>query len=251
MAVLAAAVCPHPPLLVPAVSAGAAPEFDALRITCLDVVSRLVDHVPDVVVVVGHSPSPVDADETAAGSLAGFGIDVQVGAAGPTGGPSLPLALVIGAWLLDQADWTGRRRYVGVPDTTTSDDAAALGAGLADGDDRIVVLVMGDGSARRSTTAPGYLDSRAALFDATVASALATADPVALLALDATLAVDLLAAGRASWQVLGGIVRADGAATGRSWTGDLVADVAPYGVGYLVATAYPEPAVGSDRGLQA
>jgi len=66
-------------------------------------------------------------------------------------------------------------------------------------------------------------------------------DFAALLALDAGLAVDLLAAGRASWQVLGGLISADTAATGRWWTGDLIADVAPYGVGYLVATACPEP----------
>lgn len=245
MAVLAAAVCPHPPLLVPAVAAGAAPELDELRVSCLDVVGRLVALVPDVVVVVGDSPSDLHADETATGSLAGFGIDVHVGRAEPgrPTEPTLPLALVIGAWLLDRAGWTGRRRYLGVPDTATSDDAAALGAGIVEGTERIAVLVMGDGSARRSTAAPGYLDSRAAPFDATAASALATADASALLALDAALAIDLLAAGRASWQVLGGLISADTAVSSRSWTGELIVDTAPYGVGYLVATAFPEPAV--------
>jgi hypothetical protein len=243
VALLAAAVCPHPPLLVPAVAAGAAPELDDLRIACLDVVRRLIDLAPDVVVVVGDSPTQVHADETAVGSLAGFGIDVCVGATTrvTSAVPTLPLAHVVGAWLLDQMGWSGRRRYIGVPNTTPSADAGAVGAALAADDQRIAVLVMGDGSARRSTTAPGYLDPRAALFDATVASALATADFAALLALDAGLAVDLLAAGRASWQVLGGLISADTAATGRWWTGDLIADVAPYGVGYLVATACPEP----------
>lgn len=246
MPVLASAVCPHPPLLVPAVAAGAALELDELRSSCRAVVRRLLKTEPDLLVVVGDSPSAVDTDETAVGSLAAFGIDVRVGALtrGRMGEPSLPLALVIGAWLLDQAGWTGRRRYLGVPDTAASDDAAALGADLGRGEERVAVLVMGDGSARRSTTAPGYLDSRAALFDATVADALATADADALLSLDPTLGVELLAAGRASWQVLGGLIRADASTTGRSWTGELLRDVAPYGVGYLVAMAYPEPATG-------
>lgn len=246
MAVLAAAVCPHPPLLVPEVAAGAAPELDELRILCLDVVRRLIDLAPDVVIVVGDSPSDLRADETAGGTLAGFGIDVRVGADGHgpwPGAPTLSLALVIGAWLLDQAGWSGRRHYIGLPDSTTAGDAFGLGAEFAGGDHHIAVLVMGDGSARRSTTAPGYLDSRAAVFDATAASALATADPSALLGIDAAIARELLAAGRASWQFLGGLIGADKATNSRSWTGDLVADTAPYGVGYLVATAVPEPAV--------
>ena len=244
MALLAAAVCPHPPLLVPAVAAGAAPELDDLRVACLDVVRRLIDLAPDVVVVVGDSAIPVDIDETAVGSLAGFGVDVRVGATtGITSAePTLPLALVVGAWLLDQVGWRGGRRYVGVSNTTTSAAAAALGADLVAGSRRTTVLVMGDGSARRSTTAPGYLDPRAEAFDAEVAGALATADAAALLSLDAALAVDLLAAGRASWQVLGGLISADASGTDRCWTGDLVADIAPYGVGYLVAMASPEPA---------
>jgi hypothetical protein len=250
VAVLAAAVCPHPPLLVPAVAAGAAFELDALRSACAAVVRRLVDLEPESVVVVGDSPVAIDADESAFGSLAGFGVDLRVGAAAdgsPSAGaasarPLLPLSLTIGAWLLDQAGWNGPRRYRGLIDTTTSEDAAALGAALAVGSERVAVLVMGDGSARRSTTAPGYLDERAALFDATVASALATADTAALLSLDAGLATELLAAGRAPWQVLGGLISADESTSGRSWTGDLLVDVAPYGVGYLVATACPEPA---------
>lgn len=250
MAVLAAAVCPHPPLLVPAVAAGAAFELDALRIACAAVVRRLVDFEPETVVVVGDSPVALDEDESAFGSLTAYGVDVRVGAPADSStsadaesvGPPLPLSLTVGAWLLDQAGWSGPRRYLGLMDATTSEGAAALGAALAVDAGRVAVLVMGDGSARRSTTAPGYLDARAALFDATVASALATADAAALLSLDADLATQLLAAGRASWQVLGGLISADASTSGRSWTGDLLADVAPYGVGYLVATACPEPA---------
>jgi hypothetical protein len=90
--------------------------------------------------------------------------------------------------------------------------------------------VMGDGSACRTERAPGYLDERAVGFDAEVARALAEADTGALSRLDPVLAAELLAAGRAPWQVLAG------AARGGRFTGALLADEAPYGVGYLVAT---------------
>jgi hypothetical protein len=242
VALLAAAVCPHPPLLVPAV-AGASPELDDLRAACLAAVQGLLDRAPELVVIVGDAASVVDADQTASGSLAGFGVDVRSGDP-PPAVPALPLSLMIGAWLLDAAGWTGRRRYLGLPDSTSSSEAAASGAQLAADPDRIALLVMGDGSARRSSTAPGYLDPRAAEFDATVATSLTGADAPALLALDADLAHDLLAAGRASWQVLAGAISADSAAAGHRWTGELLLDVAPYGVGYFVTTAAPEPAAG-------
>jgi len=41
---VAAAVCPCPPLLVPAVAAGAAPELDAARKACADALGVL-EHV--------------------------------------------------------------------------------------------------------------------------------------------------------------------------------------------------------------
>ncbi len=174
---LAAAVCPHPPLLVPEVAAGAAPETDDLRAACRAAVATVA---PYETVVVGGSAQ----------------------------------ALEIGASLLP-----GARTVL----------APADGASLV-ADDDLALLVMGDGSARRSAAAPGYLDPRAARYDAVVATALRDADPAALLALDASLADELLVAGLAAWQVLAG------AARGGTWRGDLTYDAAPYGVGYFVAT---------------
>src|SRR5690606_505434 len=95
---------------------------------------------------------------------------------------------------------------------------------------RVALLVLGDGSACRSVRAPGYLDERAAPFDAAVSAALASADTGALLGLDADLARRVRAAGRAAWQVLAG------AAEGAGLSGALRYDDAPYGVGYLVAS---------------
>jgi hypothetical protein len=130
-------------------------------------------------------------------------------------------AVGIGAWLLPSA------RQVVVPRDLSPALAAALGETLARDD--VALLVMGDGSARRSPAAPGYFDERAEPYDAHVARALRDADPEALLAIDPAADDALLVAGRAAWQVLAG------AARGRTFTGDLRYDAAPYGVGYFVA----------------
>ncbi|NEE35811.1 hypothetical protein G3M53_61660, partial [Streptomyces sp. SID7982] len=59
--------------------------------------------------------------------------------------------------------------------------------------------------------------------------ALGSADLDAIAALDATLAHELKAAGRAPWQLLAGAARDAGLA------GRLLYEDAPYGVGYIVA----------------
>jgi hypothetical protein len=88
---------------------------------------------------------------------------------------------------------------------------------------------MGDGSARRTLKAPGYLDPAAVPFDAAVSAALAQGDPEALAAIDAAEGERLLAAGAPTWRAVGA------ALTGRRVVARLHADEAPYGVGYLVA----------------
>ncbi len=94
---------------------------------------------------------------------------------------------------------------------------------------RVALLVMGDGSACRTLKAPGYLDERAADFDARATEALGSADLDALAALDVALAHELKVAGRAPWQLLAGAARDAGLA------GRLLYENAPYGVGYTVA----------------
>jgi len=99
--------------------------------------------------------------------------------------------------------------------------------------------VMGDGSARRSLKAPGYLDPRAAAFDADVKQAVRTGDLGALLRLDQALARDLMATGRPAWQVLAGAMGELVPVTEVLYCGD------PFGVAYLVACLQP----GSARSL--
>src|SRR5215467_8195999 len=87
----AAAVCPCPPLLVPEIAAGAAPELDAARTACADALGVLAASRPDLLVVVGpaeQSGRGVHPQGTR-GSFTGFGVDVDVrlGAPGATGAP--------------------------------------------------------------------------------------------------------------------------------------------------------------------
>ncbi|MFJ9739248.1 class III extradiol dioxygenase subunit B-like domain-containing protein [Streptomyces sp. NPDC101166] len=233
---VAAAVCPCPPLLVPDVAAGAASELDDARAACAAAVGVLAAIRPDRLVVVGPAEEPGRGahPEGAHGSFRGFGVDlsVRLGRAVADAGPrgELPPSLAVGAWLLEHA---GRPDVpvegLGVGEPLAVERCVEVGRDIGARSGRVALLVMGDASACRTVKAPGYLDERAAPFDAAVARALGTADVEALKALDVRVARELKASGRAPWQVLAG------AAEGAGLTGTLLYEDAPYGVGYAVA----------------
>jgi hypothetical protein len=253
---VAAAVCPCPPLLVPEVAAGAAPELDAVRTAASDALAVLDAARADRLVVV--APAGAAGAGTypagATGSFRGFGValDVALPSPGPTADGAragtesraesrpdprtarrtgaLPESLAVAAWLLDRVGWS-RPVPTALAVSDGLDPAACREAGreIAAASPRVALLVMGDGSACRTLKAPGYLDERAEGFDASIAAALAAADTSALSALDASLARELQAAGRAPLQVLAG------AAEGGGLAGRLLYEAAPYGVGYFVA----------------
>jgi hypothetical protein len=234
---VAAAVCPHPPLLVPGVASGATPETAELRAAAAAAVRALVDAQPDLVVVVGSAPEMGPCDRQARGSLAPYGVDVHVGAG--TREASLSLSLTLGLWLLETHAPEAPRLLFGVHPETEPARCASFGAGLAERAPRVAMLVVGDSSARRSRKGPGYLDDRAQGFDSEVAAALAAVEPTRLLDLDVTLAEELLVAGRAAWQVLAGAAQARPASDDAPLSGDVSYAAAPYGVCYLVATWLP------------
>lgn len=222
MTVIAAAVCPATPLLCPDVAVSAN-ELGAVQGASHAAVGALVAAQPDEVVVVGEAPRTEEL--TGTWDWGGFGLAHR---APP--GRRLPRALGIAAWLLDEAGWRGRRRYLGIATTTSPAACDATGEQLRLDPAPTALLVVADGSARRTLKAPGYLDPRAEPYDDAIAAALASADGPALRHLDAALAAELLAAGRAPLQVLAG------AATGYPWTAQLLLHEAPYGVGWFVAT---------------
>ncbi|MEJ8671436.1 class III extradiol dioxygenase subunit B-like domain-containing protein [Streptomyces sp. MS1.AVA.1] len=233
---VAAAVCPCPPLLVPQVAAGAAPELDAARAACTDALGVLAAARPDLLVVVGPAEEGGHGTyaEGTPGSFRGFGVDADVRLGAESAEEpqrALPTSLAVAAWLLERTAWSDAPiEGLGVGEPLDAERCIDIGRDIAARADRVALLVMGDASACRTLKAPGYLDERAAPFDASVARALGKADVAALKELDTELARELKASGRASWQVLAGAAEEAGLA------GALLYEDAPYGVGYLVAT---------------
>jgi hypothetical protein len=209
--IISAAICPHPPLIVPTVAGGAAFEMDDLRAACGRAVGRMLSSSPRQVVIIGSDGGPL-------------GLRAYAPGAPDLPEYTLPLPLVIGNWLLDRAGVgeEARRSVVvradGTPVGAWPDVAEPTG-----------LLVMADGSARRGVKAPGYLDERAAPFDAAVTTALASSDLAFLASLDVALAGELLVGGVGPLRALAGL------AAGAAWQADVLYDAAPYGVQYTVA----------------
>jgi hypothetical protein len=239
----AAAVCPHPPLLIPEATGapGAGdPELGRLRAACDQAVAALLAGRPDLVVVVGSDPETVRAIQYPLDAVAGlheFGVPFTLG--GPPGGqhnsPVLPLSLTIGKWLLwrvSAGPGAPRAAWWGIADGAPPAECLALGRRLAALAPRVAMLAMGDGPGRRARLASGIADPEADRYDDQVAAALAAGDPGALAALDPGQDGRLFTAGRAAWQVLAG---AAGPEADR-FDADLRYRGVPYEVTYLVAS---------------
>jgi hypothetical protein len=236
--IVSAAICPSPPLLARELTGQTAP-LPELRDACATALAALLAAAPDLVVVTG--PAELTADFGHHGRL-------DLGAYAPALGsrgdePVLPLSLGIGARLLDEAGYAGPRSFRGIAVSAPPEACLRLGRQIAASapccpDQRVALLAVGDGSARRSVTAPGYLDERAAPFDEAVTHAVRDGEPAVLAALDPGLAAELMADGRAAWQVLAGALTAEGATPG-GLRGEVLYAEAPLGVAYLVAVLTP------------
>jgi hypothetical protein len=228
-----AVLCPSPPLLARELT-GRALVLPELRDACAAAVARLVKADSEVVAVVG--PGDVTATWDPDDRL-----DMSAYAPPATqdnpGTPGLPLALGLGAMLLDNAGYAGPRLLQAVQESEPPLPCLRLGASLVSAAPRVSLLVVGDGSARRGPKAPGHFDERAAPFDAEVARAISGGDMAALAALDPALARELMATGRPAWQVLAGALGIAPEA-GPPSAEILYADD-PFGVAYLVAVFEP------------
>jgi hypothetical protein len=249
MAPVAAAVLPHPPLLVPELAGTAAAELDPLRAACREALATVVA-AADLTVIVGDGPVWGVPEPSAPGSFAPYGVDLQAtlpathtdfdlpGLPTPARLPDLPLSLAAAAHLLTGLDPPPARLAAAtVPASLGPGAAAAIGRALtgaarngAAGGGPVGLVVMADLSACRTERAPGAFRAEAADFDASVAEALRTGKPTRLLDLDPALAADLMVAGRVPLQVLAGAFESEPAVGGR-----VLYEDAPYGVGYLVA----------------
>jgi hypothetical protein len=242
MAPVAAALLPHPPLLVPQLAGGAAPELDPLREACRHALAAVIA-AAHTVVLVGDGPAWAVAGPLATGSFAPYGAAVEVALPSPTalvpaGLPEpgrideLPLSLAVAAFLLQGLDERPAHLVAAtVPASLGPGAAAAIGRALAlgAGPGPVGLVAMGDLSARRTDRAPGAFHPAAAAFDAQVAQAFRAGRPGDLLGLEPGLAADLLAGGRVPLQVLAGAFEGVPGVAGR-----VLYEDAPYGVGYLV-----------------
>jgi len=239
--IVAAALCPAPPLLVRELT-GIDQVVPELRVACLAAAAELAAAIPDVIVVVGpaqqtrtwaegtlelskFAPGVRSAATKAADATPGAGSQGVLASA-----PDLPTSLGIGAWLLTEAGYAGDRILWSVGHDEPTARCADVGAEFPSVRERVALLVMADGSARRTLKAPGYLDDRSAGFDASVEHAIRDGELDLLLSIDAGLARELMASGRPAWQVLAGAMR------GRMVTSEIRYCDAPFGVAYLVAS---------------
>jgi hypothetical protein len=215
--IVAAAVVPHPPVLLPGVTGAPVPEVEELRRAASETLAAVL-RTTDSAVVVGAADvtkSWPDLEPMRSGFLG----DRETG-------ERLPLSLSVVRALLPAG---ARVEWRSVAVDAAPHDAAALGRDIAAGPEPAAVVIAGDGSARRGPKAPGYEDVRAHPFDAAVTAALAAADTRALAELDPVLAADLMVSGRAPWQVLAAACR-DGL-----WSAELGYAGDPFGVHYVVA----------------
>jgi hypothetical protein len=223
VSIAAVAFVPAAPLLVPQVAGGSARLDDPLRTACVDAVTRALSSAKPVEVVIVAPGSAGEWTQGATWDFAGFGVARRP----PDPRPVLPWQLGIGAWLVDEAGWTGRRRYVGVGEPV---GAQAPARTVRRDSGRTVVVAVGDGSGCRTERAPGHLDHRAEAFDDAVAAALAQGDAAGFDRIDDALARDLLCAGLPVWRWVSSALAGQPVATA-----EISAQVAPYGVGYFVA----------------
>jgi len=232
--ITSAAVVPSPPLLARDLT-GREVVLPELRQACAVAVGRLLARPADIVVVVGAGPQTTVWEPDGRLDLSAWGPTVgSRGGPATAGKPGLPLAVGLGVALLDEAGQVGPRLLQAIDGTATVASCLAVGAELASLGPRVALLVVGDGSARCTPASPGYFDERAEAFTADVEAALRDGDMAALAGLDATLAAELMATGRAAWQVLAGAIGPQ-----RRVPGDMLYADAPFGVSYLVAILDP------------
>jgi hypothetical protein len=237
---IAAAVCPHPPLLVPAttgVPGAAGPELGRLRAACRDAVTALLADLPDLIVVAGAAERTAEYPRQAPGRLHDFGVPLTIGADLRNTG-YLPLSLTIGKWLLSEHEMS-QAAWWGIASDAPPAECLHLGEKLAALAPRVALLAMGDGPGRRARAAPGAADPEADRYDDQVAAALAAADPAALAALDPRDDGPLFVAGRPGWQVLAGAAEAE--PSQGAFDAELRYRGAPFEVSYVVASWRRKP----------
>jgi len=227
--IVAAAVCPGAPFLIPGVAEPLVRESADLLAACTQAVRTLAHADRIVVIATGRRsiryPAGTVTSQVATSPLGRGDLAVRECR------PALAVGSIVGQALLARAFPDGVPVPVDLVETggePVTDDACAV-AGAAG---REALLVIADGAATHGDHAPGRRDDRAAPFDDGLAAALTGGDPAGLgrACADQDLARALLAA-VTPLAVLARLV-GDRPPT----AADLLFRGSPYGVGYLVAS---------------
>lgn len=219
----AVAIIPSPPLLVPELAGAAAAEVADLR----DAVLRAASALPQRWIAVGAGGAEDRVAPSAAGTFAGFGVDVPV-ALSPGAWPvtELPLCALITGWVRGQVrpDAVAEVRcYADDPDPAAI--GRALRAELDATPDPVGVLIVADGCRTLTPSAPGGHHPADAAVQQALDDALGRGDSAALTDLPASVV------GRVAFGVLSGL--AEPSAAQELYRG------APYGVGYFAGVWQP------------
>ncbi len=236
--IVAAAVCPGAPFLVPGVADRLAAESAALVAACTRAVRALAGTDRIVLIAAGRGsvvrvfPPGVDVP---ASPLCRSDVPLR---SGP--GPAFAVGSIVGRALLSQvfSNRVGASGSACVPagittvETGDDPEVARIAIGHHVGAGPVGLLVIADGAAAHGDQAPGKRDDRSAAFDDALARAFSSGDPDGLRAAcaDRDLARQLLAV-TDPLLVLADLTRAEPPPAA-----ELLYRGTPYGVGYFVAT---------------
>ena len=223
----AVAIIPSAPVLVPELAGAAATEMADLRAAVLQAAATL----PQRWIAIGVGATASRTGPDAAGTFAGFGVDVPVSlSAGVHPVAQLPLCALIAGWVRGQVQPTAAvqvRCYVDGTGADTRDIGRSLRTELDAESDAVGVLVIADGCHTLTPSAPGGYEPANIVVQNDLDNALAGGDPAAL--------VDLPAAvvGRGAFGVLAGLTEPAPRTAEELYRG------APYGVGYFAGVWAP------------
>ncbi|OBH10827.1 hypothetical protein [Mycobacterium sp. E1747] len=218
------AIVPSAPLLVPELAGGAAAEVTDLVAAVLAAAAFL----PARWTVIGTGTRDGVWGPEAAGTFAGFGVDIRVGLSPWSGAPAaaeLPVSALLAGWVRGQVRPEAAaeaRIYRADHDAETAmAEGRALRADVDRSAEPIGVLVVADGANTLTPAAPGGYDPANADAQLALDDALATGDVAALTRLPRQIL------GRVAFQVLAGLTEPGPRSAKELYRG------APYGVGYF------------------
>ncbi|MCV7228870.1 hypothetical protein [Mycolicibacterium komossense] len=221
----AVAIIPSAPVLVPEL-AGAAAEVADLRAAVL----RAAASLPQRWLAVGVGAPGVRVGPDAAGTFAGFGVDVPV-ALSPRSreATQLPLCALITGWVRGQVQpgAVAQVRCYAAGDPAATEAGRALRAELDAGLEPVGVLIVADGCHTLTPSAPGGYEPANVAVQDDLDNALGRGDVSALTALPAAVV------GRAAFGVLAGLTATAPPSAAEFYRG------APYGVGYFAGVWLP------------